>query len=228
MKYDWLFFDFDKTLADFSETSKMAFSSAFDTFGLQEAEGHYAIYEQYNYAVWSYFEDGEIDALTLRRKRFDDFFLATGIKGIDGMEFNAVYLKHLVEHSFLLDDAMELLESLHGNVKMAIITNGLKEAQRARIKRLGVEYFFEAIIVSDEIGVSKPSKEYFDYALKMCGSPERQRVLIIGDSLKSDIKGGMNSGIPTCWCNLSLSENNTDIKPDFELNNLLDMNRLIE
>lgn len=227
MKYDWILFDFDRTLADFTETSKMAFSSAFKFFGLKETEGHYAVYEQHNKDVWTDFEDGNIDALTLRRKRFDDFFLVAGIKGIDGLDFNAIYMEKLVEHSFLLDGAMDLLQHLHGKVKMGIITNGLKEAQRPRIKLLGIEHFFDVIVVSDEIGVSKPSKAYFDYALELCGLPERHRVLIVGDSLKSDIKGGISSGLPTCWCNLFGMENQLSFQADFEISNLLDMRDLI-
>lgn len=227
MKYNWVLFDLDNTLMDFSRASKKAFSSAFKDYGFKEAKGHYAIYEQYNHAVWKDFEDGKIDAITLRRKRFDDFFLSLRMKGIDGMEFNSVYLDWLVEHSFMLEGAVELLDAIHGKAKMAIITNGLKEVQRRRIKRLGIEKYFDVIVVSDEEGVSKPSKAYFDIVLERCGYPDKSSVLVIGDSLNSDMRGGNENGMATCWCNLFGQRNATDIQPNFEINHLRELDAIL-
>lgn len=220
MKYDWIFFDLDNTLMDFSNASKKAFSSAFLEYGLREEKGHYEVYEEANHAVWKDFENDEIDALTLRKKRFDDFFLAANIKGIDSWEFSKIYLNYLVEHSFMLDGAIDLLESLKGKVKKAIITNGLKEVQRPRLKRLDIEKYFSVIVVSDEEGVSKPNPAYFDIVMNACGNPAKDRVLIIGDSLNSDMKGGIQYGIPTCWCNLFGQVNTTNLEPSFEINRL--------
>lgn len=227
MKYDWILFDLDNTLMDFTQSSKKAFSSAFLEFGLREEVGHYDIYQEFNHSVWRDFEDGKIDAMTLRRKRFDDFMMEVGIKGITGIEFNKIYLNWLVEHSFLLDGSLDLLNELKAKVKLAIITNGLKEVQRRRIKRLEIEHFFPVIIVSDEEGVSKPSKAYFDIAFEACKNPRKDKVLVVGDSLNSDIKGGNNYGMDTCWCNLFNQINTTDINPNYEINQLSELHLII-
>lgn len=227
MKYDWIFFDLDHTLMDFSQSSKKAFSSAFLEYGLREQSGHYEVYEEANHAVWKDFENEKIDAITLRKKRFEDFFLAANIKGIDAWEFNTIYLNYLVEHSYMLEGAVDLLEYLDGKVQKAIITNGLKEVQRKRIKRLDIEKYFPVIVVSDEEGVSKPNPAYFDIVMNACGNPPKDRILIVGDSLNSDMKGGIQYGIQTCWCNLFGQVNTTNLEPTFEINHLSEFRDLL-
>ncbi len=228
MRYDWIFFDLDNTLMDFTEASKLAFSSAFQTLGLREEEGHYAIYENYNHQVWLDFEENRIDGITLRRKRFDDFMLAVGIKGIGGLEFNRIYLEFLVEHSFMLDGAIPLLDDLKKNFSLAIITNGFKEVQRPRLDRLKITDYFSAIVVSDEIGVSKPDAAFFDIAMSACSFPSKDRILVVGDSLNSDMKGGVNYGLDTCWCNLKKLPNHSDILPMYEIHRLDQLHELLD
>lgn len=227
MKYDWIFFDLDNTLMDFNNASKKAFSSAFLEHGLREAEGHYEVYREVNGSAWKDFESGKINATTLKKKRFDDFFLTVNIKGIEGRAFNALYLNYLIEHSFMLDGAIELLEQLKGKVQKAVITNGFKEVQRPRIKKLDLEKYFPVIVVSDEEDVSKPNAAYFDIVMNLCNNPSKEKILVVGDSLNSDIKGGINYGIDTCWCNLFGQVNTTQLSPTFEINHLNELPSLL-
>ncbi|MGK0390368.1 MAG: 2-haloacid dehalogenase, partial [Maribacter sp.] len=133
----------------------------------------------------------------------------------------------LIEYSTMLEGSIELLESLKNKVKLAIITNGLKEAQRPRIKKLGIGKYFEAIIVSDEIGISKPHKGYFDIVMETCGNPPKNKVLVIGDSLNSDMKGAINYGLDSCWCNLFGQINYSKIQPLFEINALSKLPKIL-
>jgi YjjG family noncanonical pyrimidine nucleotidase len=220
VKYDWIFFDLDNTLLDFHTAARRAFSSALQPFGIREEDGMHEAYEQINHLVWRNFEEGKIDAVTLRHKRFSDFFMIAGIKGVDAREFNTVYLEHLVSHSEMLDGARDLLDSLHGRVRMAAVTNGLKEAQRPRLRHLGLDHYFQTIVVSDEIGHSKPSPEYFDVVMEDCEHPKKDKILLVGDNINSDVRGGLEYGLPTCWCNLDKKENPTDWKPHFEIHSL--------
>ncbi len=228
MKYDWIFFDLDNTLMDFEIASKKAFSSMLSSFGFKENEEHYSLYQQTNNEVWKDFENNKINAKTLRYKRFQDFYLIAKIKGIDPLESNKIYLEYLVEHSTMLEGAMPLLNELNENIKMAIITNGLKEVQRPRLKKLNIIHYFDAIIVSDEIGTSKPNSAYFDYVMKECSFPKKEKILVVGDSLNSDIKGGLNYGLDTCWCNLFDKKNDTDLIPHFEINQLSELKNILK
>lgn len=227
MKYEWILFDLDNTLIDFTHAARKAFSASFADFGLIEQQGHHDIYDEANSRVWKDFENGKIDAIRLRRKRFDDFFLMANIRGIDSWEFNKVYLEYLVEYSTMLDGAVALLEELKGKVKLAIITNGLKEAQRPRIRKLGIEKYFEEIVVSDEIGVSKPHQAYFDIAMETCGNPPKKKVLVVGDSINSDMRGAIDYGLDSCWCNLFGQKNRSSIQPLFEINVLKELSLIL-
>ncbi len=227
MKYDWIFFDLDNTLIDFNIASKKAFFSLMDSHGIPRADALYPLYQQINFEAWKDFEKGKIDAITLRSRRFKDFYFKTGYKDIDPLESNSTYLSFLVDYTTTLEGAIDLLNHLKGNVKLAAITNGLKEAQRPRLSRLNLTPYFDAIIVSDEIGFAKPQKEYFDYVMKETNQPSRENTLVVGDSLHSDIQGGNNYGIPTCWCNLFGQINKTGIVPNFEINDLSSLKALL-
>ncbi len=227
MKYDWILFDLDNTLMDFHEASKLSFYDLMKSHGILHGPELYPIYQQVNFLVWKDFEAGKIDAVTLRAKRFQDFYLKTKIKGMDPMESNATYLQNLIRFSTMLEGSIELLDFLKGKVKMAIITNGLREVQRPRLDALNITSYFDAIVVSDEIGWAKPQKEYFDYAMNECNQPRKEHTLVVGDSLHSDIKGGLEYGLPTCWCNLFGQEPPKDILPDQEINALHELKEII-
>ncbi|MGB1217337.1 MAG: YjjG family noncanonical pyrimidine nucleotidase [Saprospiraceae bacterium] len=217
MKYDWIFFDLDNTLMDFSIASHQSFLQLLADNGIRNAEAHYPLYEQVNKKIWRDFEEEKIDAITLRSKRFDDFYRATNIKGLDAWESNRIYLEYVVEYSTMLDGAVELLETLKDKTNLAIITNGLKECQRARMDRLEITDYFKTIVVSDEIGVAKPQAGFFDFAFKECNFPDKKKVLVVGDSLGSDIKGGNDYGLDTCWINPKRKNNTSEYLPNFEI-----------
>jgi len=149
------------------------------------------------------------------------------IDGIDPFEFNARFLENVVEVSEAFEGAIELLEDLKSEYKLSVITNGLKEVQRPRIRRLQMEHIFESIIVSDEIGVAKPDIKFFEHSYDTIPNPPpKSEVLVIGDNLKSDIQGGINFGVDTCWLSHQ-NLNNSTIKPTYTINNLNDLHRIL-
>lgn len=147
---------------------------------------------------------------------FAEFNLAINID-----EFSERYLKYLGEGSFLIDGALELCNYLlKKNYRIVIITNGIKEVQLKRIQRSELKNFIETIIVSEDAGYQKPNSEIFEYAFKKINFKDRERSIIIGDSLTSDIQGGINFGIDTCWFNPSGKKNELSIEPKYEIQEL--------
>ena len=225
--FKWLLFDFDNTLVDFTNTSKKAFFLTFEENNLTCNEDIYSIYQKINHQAWRDFEDGKLTAEALRPKRFKDTFVAIGAKNIDPNAFSAHYLQNLIHASEIYDGVIELLDSLKGKFKMSIVTNGLKEVQRPRLKKLEMMHYFDSIIVSDEIGFKKPQGEFFEYVMKTIPNPpNKSEILIIGDSLNSDIRGGRDFGIKTCW-NSFAKENKSDVIPDYVINNVLELKELL-
>ncbi len=214
MKYDWILFDADNTLMDFTKASEKAFAQALQNLNIPKKPDYFSRYKKVNHEVWTAFEKGEIDASTLRSKRFELFLIDIQIER-DPRLFNTFYLNNLVEHTTLYEGALGMLEYLKGKTKLGLITNGLKEVQRPRLHHTGIYHLFDSIVVSDEIGVAKPDPAYFDYAFREMNHPPKEKVLVVGDNLHSDIKGGINYGLDTCWFNPDKQENTTAIFPTF-------------
>ena len=222
MNYDWILFDADNTLLDFTGASKMAFAQAVATLEIPSHPELFNTYKKVNHIVWTELENGEIDAIALRKRRFELFLKEIDIQR-DPVLFNQLYLGNLVEYTELLDGAKELLDHLHGKTKLGLITNGLKEVQRPRLAHTQIDHFFDVIVVSDEIGVSKPDRAYFDYVFKEMGQPAKEKVLVVGDNLNSDIKGGVDYGVDTCWFNPARHPNNTNIQPSYHAQNFMEI-----
>ncbi len=200
MRYKWLLFDADGTLFDFDKVEERALLNTFAALG-HECDARCAeIYREIDREIWMDFENGRISQENLRTKRFELLFDAIGID-CDAVEFSRRYLAELACGSDLIDGAEDLLKSLHGRVGLILITNGLADVQRPRFARSTLMPYFSDVVISEEVGVAKPDPKIFDVAFAKMGFPEREDVLIVGDSLTSDIRGGNNYGIDTCWFN---------------------------
>lgn len=222
--YEWLLFDADGTLYDFEKTETVAFQRSIEDLGFPYKPDYLSIYKQINQALWDAFERGEVAQDLLKVKRFADFLAAAGLDG-DATEFSQRYVGHLAEGHYLLDGAEALVKKLARTHKLIIITNGLKEVQRPRFERSSIHDYFEAIIVSGEIGAAKPRAEIFDAAFEAMGNPPKANTLIIGDSLSSDMAGGINYGIDTCWYNPN--GKTTDLPITYEIKALNQLNQIL-
>ena len=227
MRYNWILFDADNTLLDFTGASKMAFAEAVKQLDIPHSKDLFDKYKKANHIVWTELENGTIDAITLRKKRFE-LFLKDIEMDRDPVLFNRLYLDNLVEHSGLLSGARQLLNHLHGKTKLGLITNGLKEVQRPRLAHTKIDHYFDVIVISDEIGVSKPDRAYFDYTFKEMGLPPKENVLVVGDNLNSDIKGGMDYGLDTCWFNPHAQTNESGIAPTHHAQDFDEILKILE
>jgi putative hydrolase of the HAD superfamily len=200
MKYKWVMFDADGTLFDYDKVEVEALESTYEELGLAYDEAHARAYRQINGDMWLDFEKGQISQRRLRTKRFELLFEAVQIE-CDIERFSRRYLAHLAQGTDLIDGAESVVSRLYGRLGLLLITNGLSEVQRPRFARSAVGQYFSNVVISEEVGVAKPDPRIFDVAFQEMGHPNKADVLIVGDSLTSDIKGGNLYGIDTCWFN---------------------------
>jgi putative hydrolase of the HAD superfamily len=187
---------------------------------------HLSTYKKINDKMWSDLEKGNLAAEELKVQRFRQYMDAINIS-IDPVKVSDLYEKHLSEASFLYEESFPVIKELHKNFRLFIITNGLSLVQRGRLERSILLPYFEDIIISEEVKVSKPNPKIFEIALEKANFTEKKKVLMIGDSLSSDIKGGINFGIDTCWLNKKNIENNTNITPTYEIKSLYEIEKLL-
>lgn len=226
MKFDTLLLDLDNTLFDFNAGEEIALQSTFEKFGYPFDENIKARYEVINQGLWKRFELGEIDTKTVIYSRFGILFQEMGIKD-DGIAFEDIYQELLGQQAILLEGAIEFLDYVQGKYNLYIVTNGVGKTQHARLQLAGIHTYMKDIFVSGEIGHQKPKKEFFDYCFTHMKNVDLERTLIIGDSLTSDILGGYNAGIKTCWLNPKKVENHLQIAVDYEIASLRELNMIL-
>lgn len=202
MRYAALLFDLDHTLFDSDASEAQAFAYALGAGGVADAAPHLAAYGAINRALWLQVERGELPTTAIKRLRFERLVAERALAADPGLLAEA-FLDGLGRFGDLYPGAREVLEALAAtaDLGLALVTNGLSEVQRARIARLGLDAYFDAIVVSAEVGVAKPAPAIFAHALGDLGEPPRARTLMIGDSFTSDLRGGRDAGLATCWYN---------------------------
>jgi 2-haloacid dehalogenase len=200
MPYTWLLFDADDTLFDYPLAETKALRSTFEHFGQVYRTQYLQIYQVFNRQVWEEFERGDTSAAELRLKRFRLLFDEIGIP-LDQQDFSQHYLENLARSSDLFPGIADVLKALSGRYHTALVTNGLKDVQRPRLEHSSISSFIEKIFISEEMGVAKPAAGFFEAVFREISLPPKAEVLIIGDSLTSDMQGGISYGIDTCWFN---------------------------
>ncbi|MDA3733554.1 YjjG family noncanonical pyrimidine nucleotidase [Niameybacter massiliensis] len=227
MKYEVILFDADETLYDFKKSESEAFKNTMLKFNIDYDENyHLKIYKEINTALWKEFEQGLITQEKLKIERFKRLSDKLEIS-FDETNFANLYMEYLADASFLYDDSMELIETLNKSYRLAIITNGLTLVQDKRIRKSTIAKHFETVVISEELLVSKPDPKIFEHTLKHMNFFDKSKVLIVGDSLSSDIQGGINFGIDTCWYNPNKIVNNTSITPTYEISNFDELKSLL-
>ena len=199
-RYPWLLFDADDTLFDYRRAETDALREAFEVQGIAFDPAWLPVYQRVNAAAWLALEAGTVTAARLRVMRFEDLSAQLGL-GLDPAAFSAAYLRRLSMQAHLVEGAMAVIEALRPRHRFAIITNGLADVQRSRLARSPLASVVGPIVISEEVGAAKPDPAIFAVALEEMGSPAPRDVLVIGDSLSSDIAGGFAAGLDTCWLN---------------------------
>ena len=202
MKWDWIFFDADETLFTFDSFTGLQrmFLDYSVTFTAEDFQDYQAV----NKPLWVDYQNGAITSLQLQHGRFESW---------------AERLK--------VEAAVSLLNAIRGNAKIGIITNGFSALQQVRLERTGLRDYFDLLVISEEVGVAKPNKKIFDYALEQAGNPDRSRVLMVGDTAESDILGGINAGLATCWLNAHHREQPEGIAPTWTVSSLHELEQLL-
>lgn len=213
-KYEVLLFDVDGTLLDFNKAEEDGIEALLAKFGVPVTAENKHKYHITNKKYWEMLERGEITRDQVLSMRFEEFFGAFGVQ-VDGAEVDTLYRQYLNASAVLIDGAIELLESLKGRYPLYIVTNGVAETQYNRLAKSGLDKYFDGIFISEEANAQKPQPAFFEYCFEKMGRRDVEHMLIIGDSLTSDMRGGNNVGIDTMWFNPSGDENHTEVQLDY-------------
>lgn len=198
MNYDVVFLDVDNTLLDFDADTAASLRSLLAGFGLELTPQRLARFFEINNALWTAYEHGEIEKSFIFPTRFQRFLGEMGVQ-TDWLAANGLYAKGLSESAILLPQAIDLLETLKGKVKLYAVTNGVTTTQNPRFEKAGLNRYFDGVFISEQMGCKKPEKAFFDKVFAAIDLVEKDRCIILGDSLTSDMQGGRNAGIATCY-----------------------------
>lgn len=223
-----ILWDIDGTLLDFEKAEEAGIRGCFETYQLGECTDEMLeVYKKINRRYWLMLERGEIEKPVLLVKRFEDFLDAYGLNSSVAADFNAEYQIRLGDTVVFCDHALETVQELKGQLLQCAVTNGTKVAQDRKLKNSGLDREFDHIFISEVVGIEKPNVGFFDAVFEKIGTYAPKEVLIVGDSLTSDIRGGSNAGIKTCWFNPKGVENTTELKPDYEIKDVAEVLELV-
>ncbi len=227
LRYEFLLFDLDNTLMDFHAGEKIALMQTMEERGSSIGERDYKKYREINTVVWGRFEKGLLNSEGVQRVRFEMFLEHLGQDAAGATALNAQYVDNLSRQAVLFDGAEELLVRLKERYRIAAVTNGLKIVQRERLKRTGFDALFDGVFISQEMGVQKPDKAYFDRVFDHFGDEKRSKYLMIGDSLTADILGGINAGMDTCWLRPEGAKAREEIQPTYTVDGFEELEALL-
>lgn len=226
-RYTTLLFDADGTLFDYQKASWEALRQTLGQLSLPFSQELFHLYQEKNQAQWNLYELGEVTREQLGIRRFLHFFEAAGMAGVSPAEANEAYIGFLGQGAYLLPGALELIRSLQGRFSLYLVTNGIKQVQYRRLEGSPLAHCFNGVFISEETGFQKPQKGFFDFVFARIPEKDRARMLIIGDSLSSDIRGGNNAGIDTCWLNPKGIRNTNGAVCTYEISRLEELYSLL-
>lgn len=219
-------FDLDDTLFDFHKAEKIALTKTLVHFGIDPTEETLALYSTINAAHWKRLELGKISREEVKVGRYRELFKTIGVE-CDPVKATAYYESMLAIGHYFMPGAPELIEELYRKYRLYIVSNGTAKVQEGRIGSSGITKYMDGIFISQILGANKPDKQFFDICFAEIPDFSLSETVIIGDSLSSDIKGGINAGITTVWFNPKGIENDNDIKPDYTIKELSEVPGLL-
>lgn len=223
-----LLWDVDGTLLDFSAAEKAAVKALFSEYGLGPCTDQMvARYSIINDGYWKRLERGEIPKSEVLTGRFRDFFSEVGVDPALAEAFNARYQVALGDTIVYRDDSLQIVKALHGRMKQYVVSNGTVIAQTKKLERSHLGEWMDGIFLSERLGAEKPSPQFFRQVFAALPDILPSDMLIVGDSLTSDMQGGLTAGIPTCWYNPQSLPRPADMAIAFEIQNLQQIYELL-
>lgn len=214
LKYKYIFLDADETLFDFDTSEYNAFRETTLSYGYPFTDELYDEYHLVNKSLWEEFELGKVTKAFLTVERFRRVIDAHGIAA-DPEEFSRCYKEALANQCILLPGAEEFCRTLAPEAELYILTNGITMIQTRRFERSSIRELIKGLFISEQVGTPKPNKEFFDAVFASVPDFDKSKAVMIGDSLSSDIRGGINAGITTIWYNPHLKRNDLGVCPDY-------------
>ena len=225
--FEILFLDLDDTILDFKKAERIAISKTIRDFGLEPTEEVLHRYHLINKWHWEQLELGKLTREEVLQNRFGALFAEFGVTA-DQAACARAYEQNLSIGHYFLPGAEETVDYLSKHYRLFLTSNGTASVQKGRMTSANLYRFFEKVFVSQEIGHNKPSRAYFDGCIAQIPGFDPKKTIIVGDSLSSDIKGGINAGIATCWVNPAHAPGREDIRPDYEIEYLNQLPALLE
>jgi 5'-nucleotidase len=222
MHYQWILFDADDTLFHFDALSGL--TRMFAAFGVNFTEQDYQHYQTLSKPLWVDYQNGTISAEQLQHRRFQHW---ADRLAVTTQRLNSDFLAVMADICTLLPGARELILALQGKAKLGIITNGFTAMQHSRLERVGLQHAFSTLVISEQVGIAKPDTGIFEHAFERMGRPPKERILMVGDNPHSDILGGINAGIHTCWLNVDAKPAPAGITPHHEVSSLNQLHKLL-
>lgn len=216
-----ILWDLENTLLNFQVAEKKAIISTFDKMNLGKCtQAMFNRFVKINDMYWQKIQRSDIDKELALIKRYEDFFTEYGINKELAKEFNDNYSLSLADNIVYNDHCIKLLNGFKNKYKQYIVSNEVKSIEQSRLKASGIDEIVDGCFISDDIGYEKPNKGFFDYVLEHIDKVNKQEIMIVGDSLDSDIRGGNLAGIKTCWYNPKNNDYPHLYKVDLEVQNL--------
>jgi len=224
---EFLFLDLDDTILDFKKAEYIAIGKTIADFGVEPTEEVRHRYHIINKWHWEQLELGKLTRAEVLENRFKVLFSELGVE-VDAEKVARTYEKNLGTGHWFLPGAEEAVDALSKKYRLFLASNGTASVQKGRMTSANLYRFFETVFVSQEIGYNKPAKAYFDACFARIPGFDPDKCLMVGDSLTSDILGGINAGIKTVWVNPGHAPCRPDIVPDYEIEGLKDLPALLE
>ena len=224
---DTLLLDLDDTILDFKRAERIALEKTLLAVGIQPTEAVCTLYSRINQEHWEMLERGELTRQQVLVGRYRVLLERLDIPG-DVQNCARIYERNLGQGHYFLPGAYEAVESLSKHYRLYLVSNGTATVQHSRLESAGIGGFFRNIFISQDIGINKPDKGFFDACFAEIENFDPKRTMIVGDSLTSDILGGKNAGICTCWVNPEHKECKPQLQPDYQIESITQLKALLE
>lgn len=221
-----ILFDLDDTIFDFKKSERAALTKTLIKLNVEPTQYIINQYSNYNISQWKRLELGEISREEVKVNRYKLLFDELGLN-ISPQLATSIYEKNLAVGHYFIDGAVDMLEKLYQIYELYLVSNGAKKVQDGRLADANISHYFKDIFISETVGFEKPNKEFFDYCFERIPNFNKNETIIIGDSLSSDIKGGIYAGINTMWFNPHNQQNDTNLHPDYEIHSLYEAIKIL-